>query len=103
MNSVHPEVLSTANTRNVALALFIVNWNTRNPQPAAIRLSDVSAAPKVTIFTLAAPSLWARNDEKHPNAIRPVESHATMNGPALRHVFPAGSLTLLLFPAARGM
>ena len=46
-------------------------------------------------------SLIDKNDEEHPDAVRPVESHVMMNGTALQHVFPATSVTVILFSGAQ--
>ncbi len=90
------DVLGTVDSGTGRMALFVVNRNARDAQPASIRLTGFSPEPDVKVLTLAAPSLLAKNDEEHQHAVRPVESYASIEGGALRHVFPAGSVTVFL-------
>ena len=94
------DVLGTVDSTTGGIALFVVNRSPRGAQPALIRLRD-TAAPEVKVLTLAAPSLLDENDEEHQNAVRPVQSHAAMEGGSLHHVVPAGSVTVFLFAGRR--
>jgi alpha-N-arabinofuranosidase len=94
------DVLGTVGAASGDVSLFVVNRNPKEPQPASIRLKGFRAKSSVHVFTLAAPSLLARNDEEHQAAVQPVESRETLEGDTLRHTLPAASLTLFLFSAA---
>jgi alpha-L-arabinofuranosidase len=93
--------LGTVDSATGGIALFVVNRNARDAQPASIRLTGFTPAADVKVWTLAAPSLLDKNDEEHQHAVRPVESHAAIEGGTLRHVFPAGSVTVFLFAGQR--
>jgi alpha-N-arabinofuranosidase len=95
------DTLGTLDAGQGTVSLFVVNRNARDSQPAAIRLSGVSPAPDVKIWTLSAHSLLDKNDEEHADTVRPVESRAVMNDAALQHVFPPASVTVLLFSGVR--
>jgi alpha-N-arabinofuranosidase len=95
------DVLGTADSATGRIALFVVNRRTHAVQPASIRLEGFTADPDVKVWTLAAPSLLVKNDEEHQNAVRPVESHAVIEGGVLRHVVPAGSVTVFLVASRR--
>jgi alpha-N-arabinofuranosidase len=95
------DVLGTADSAAGGIALFVVNRNPRGSQAASIRLTGFTPGADAKVLTLAAPSLLDKNDEEHRNAVRPVESHAALKGGVLRHVFPAGSVTVFLFAGRR--
>lgn len=95
------DVLATVKSDGGEIALFVVNRNPRNSEPCDIHLSGFGAAQDVTILTLAAPSLLTRNDEEHREAVRPIESHAAMDGDRLQHTFPAASVSVLVYSKRR--
>ncbi len=95
------DVLGTVNSASSDVSLFVVNRDPRNSQPASIHISGFTPQPDVRVLTLAAPSLLDHNDEEHQNVVRPVESHEVLEGTTLRHVLPAGSVTVLLFSNRR--
>lgn len=91
------DVLGTEDSSRGDVALFVVNRNPRASQPATIQVRGSTPARDVKVWTLAASSLLDKNDEEHQHAVRPVESHAVIEGPAFHHVFPAASVTVFLF------
>jgi alpha-N-arabinofuranosidase len=95
------DVLGTVDSKTGDVALFVVNRNARSAQAASIRMRGFAPAGVVTVLTLAAPSLVDKNDEERQNAVRPAESHEAMRGDTLNRAFPAGSVTVCLFPAKR--
>ncbi|MGI9074634.1 MAG: alpha-L-arabinofuranosidase C-terminal domain-containing protein [Bryobacteraceae bacterium] len=95
------DVLATIKSDSGEIALFVVNRNPANPQLCGIHLGGFRARQNVTIFTLAAPSLLSRNDEEHPDAVRPIVSHAVMTAEGLHHTFPAGSVSVLVYSERR--
>ena len=95
------DVLGTANSKNGDVSLFVVNRNPKSSQPVAIHLSGFTPLPDVRVVTLATPSLVDNNDEEHQNTVRPVESHDLMEGTTIRHVLPAGSVTVFSFSGPR--
>jgi alpha-L-arabinofuranosidase len=95
------DVLGTVDSATGGIALFVVNRSPRGAQSASIRLKGFTPVRDVKVLTLAAPSLLDKNDEEHQNAVRPVESHAAMEGGSLRHMVPAGSVTVFLFACRR--
>jgi alpha-N-arabinofuranosidase len=95
------DVLGTVDSAHGDVALFVVNRNPRDAQPASIQLTDFTPAPNVKIWTLSAHSLLDKNDEEHQDTVRPVESQVTMRGTALHYVFPAGSITAILLSSAQ--
>ena len=97
LNVPYLDVLATMNSANGDVSLFVVNRNPQKPQAGEIHLGGFAAPPDVRVFTVGAASLLARNDEEHPDTVRPVESQMPMKGDTLQHIFPAGSVTVLLF------
>src|SRR5690242_9440947 len=95
------DVLGTMDSATGRIALFVVNRRGHLAQPASIRVEGFKPDPDVKVLTLAAPSLLDKNDEEHQDAVRPVESHARIENGALRHIFPAGSVTAFLIAARR--
>jgi alpha-N-arabinofuranosidase len=93
------DVLGTSDSTSGDFRLFVVNRNPREEQPATVRIQDAKPGRDVRIWQLSAPSLPAKNDEEHQNAVAPRESHATIEGTALRHVFPPASVTVFSFSA----
>jgi alpha-L-arabinofuranosidase len=92
------DVLATSHSGDRQIAVFVVNRSPGQSQPCDIRLQSFTGQRDVKVVTLAGPSLLSRNDEEHPQLVRPMETHAAMSGATLRHTFPAGSVTVLLFP-----
>ncbi len=95
------DVLGTLESATGRIALFVVNRRPHVTQPASIRVEGFNPDPDVKVLTLASPSLLDKNDEEHQNAVRPVESYALIEGGALRHNFPAGSVSVCLISGRR--
>jgi alpha-L-arabinofuranosidase len=95
------DVLGTVNSTSGDVSLFVANRNARNSQPASIYLHGITPPPKATVWTLSAQSLLDKNDEVHEDLVRPVESQAVMHTAVLHHVFPPGSVTVILLSSAR--
>ncbi|HXJ40331.1 MAG TPA: alpha-L-arabinofuranosidase C-terminal domain-containing protein, partial [Bryobacteraceae bacterium] len=95
------DVLGTVDSARGDVTLFVVNRNPFDAQPASIHLTSFTPVPNVKIWTLSAHSLLDKNDEEHQDAVRPLESRVTMHGMPLHYVFPAGSITAILFTRAQ--
>jgi alpha-N-arabinofuranosidase len=95
------DVLGTVDSKTGGVALFVVNRNAKSSEAASIRLTGLASVEDVKILTLAAPSLLDKNDEERQNSVRPAESHEVLRSGTLKHVFPAGSVTVCLFSGKR--
>jgi alpha-L-arabinofuranosidase len=74
------------------LTLFCVNRHPDQPVTAHLRIAGFAAAAEGRAQVLAAPSLFAANDEAHPDAVKPA---AAAFDPAQPFEFPPASVTRL--------
>jgi alpha-N-arabinofuranosidase len=79
------------------ISLLCVNRNLDQDLNADIALHDLSPDRRVDIQELFAPSLYAANDEVHPNAVTPKASRIAMTGSSLKFVFRHASITRIDF------
>jgi alpha-N-arabinofuranosidase len=91
------DVLATQDSRTGDLVLFVVNRDWKNSIPATLQLMDFTPERDVLVETLTADSILAKNDEEHPDAVKPVSSKIEASGPELLYTFPEHSLTVLTF------
>ncbi len=89
------DVLATTDSVHHNLALFVVNRDWRRAIPAAIDLKDFIPGPEATVRTLNADSILAKNDEEHPDTIRPVTTRLKVASANFRYEFPAHSVTVI--------
>jgi len=91
------DVLATVDTRRRDLALFVVNRDWKGAIPATIQLQDFTPSPEAKVLTLAADSILVRNDDEHPDTVRPVATTLELPDSSFRYTFPPASLTVLIF------
>jgi alpha-N-arabinofuranosidase len=89
------DVLATTDSVHHNLALFVVNRDWRRAIPAAIDLKDFIPGPEATVRTLNADSILTKNDEEHPDTIRPVTTRLKVASANFRYEFPAHSVTVI--------
>jgi alpha-N-arabinofuranosidase len=89
------DVLATTDSARHNLVLFVVNREWRKPIPAAIELKDFIPGPEATVRTLNADSILAKNDEEHPDTVRPLTTRLKVSGGSFRYEFPAHSVTVM--------
>ncbi len=88
------DVVAALNQDGSKLTLFCVNRHLTREIRAAIHLKGFSAAG-AREQQLTASSLYATNDEEHPGAIVPVESHSELHGANFDHSFPPMSVSVI--------
>lgn len=91
------DVLATADSHHHDLTLFVVNRNWQRTVEAEISLRNFNPATSATVRTLTADSILARNDEVHPNRVRPLKTDLRLRAPTFHYSFPKHSLTVITF------
>ena len=93
------DVLATTDTRRPSLTLFVVNRDWRKPIAATIEIKDFAPASRATVRTLNADSILAKNDEQHPDSVRPTTADLSISGNTFRYEFPAHSVSMISLSA----
>jgi alpha-N-arabinofuranosidase len=89
------DVVAALNDAGEKLTLFVVNRHLNRDIAADIRISGFSAKPSARIETLTGTSIYQRNDEMRPQAVRPVDSTAEIGAPPFHYTFPRSSVTII--------
>jgi len=96
------DVLATTDSKQPSLTLFVVNRDWTKPIAATIELKNFAPASRATVHTLNADSILAKNDEQHPETVRPATADLTIAGNSFRYEFPAHSVSVISLSARTG-
>jgi alpha-N-arabinofuranosidase len=83
------------------LTLFCVNRHLSRDISTAISISGFSASFDTSAQTLYAPSLYMKNDETNPEAIRPVETSVNAEAGKIEVTFRPASVTVIALRKSR--
>ncbi len=89
------DAVAALNESGNKLTIFCVNRDLNRDRTARINIAGFSPAPRALIRTLNADSIYEKNDEIHPEHIRPRESSVNLDAPAFQHTFPRASVTAI--------
>lgn len=89
------DVVSALNDAGDKLTLFCVNRHLYRDIPAQVRMSAFLPASLARIETLSGTSIYQPNDERRPEAIRPIESTLDAGDGQFEYVFPRSSVTVM--------
>lgn len=79
-----------------SMTVFCVNRSVTTDIPAEIHLHGFSVARQASVRVLSASSLADSNDEDSPEHVLPIESVESVPQAGWKHVFPHGSLTVVV-------
>lgn len=91
------DTVALVNERRDKLTLFCVNRNLARDLPTAISIAGFAVDPQVAVQTLYASTIYAKNDEAHPDAVIPHRETARFDGETLHYTFRHESITVMEF------
>jgi alpha-L-arabinofuranosidase len=89
------DVLATTDSHRRNLSLFVVNRNWQRGIQAGVNVQGFNPASKASVRTLTTDSILTRNDEVHPNWVRPLKSELSLTASTFQYEFPKHSLTVI--------
>jgi alpha-N-arabinofuranosidase len=95
------DVVAALNDSGDTLTLFCVNRHLSRDISTAISISGFSASFDTSAQTLYAPSLYMKNDETNPEAIRPVETSVNVEAGKIEVTFRPASVTVIALRKSR--
>jgi alpha-N-arabinofuranosidase len=95
------DVVAALNDSGDTLTLFCVNRHLSRDISTAISISGFTASLGTSAQTLYAPSLYMKNDETNPEAIRPVETSVNVEAGKIEVTFRPASVTVIALRKSR--
>jgi alpha-N-arabinofuranosidase len=89
------DVVAALNDSGSKLTIFCVNRDLSRDLTARFDIAGFLPAPRASVRTLYADSIYEKNDEITPEHIRPNDSSTNVSSPEFQHTFRHESITVI--------